>query len=94
MNVKKIPIENVAKEFHIIELQNSKQAILKDVIRTKVPEINNKEEINVFIYNVPCPLCDSHNRGYSYNGKYFNDIQLSCKNCGIYFRPIVKRKGE
>lgn len=86
-----IPITQVGQEYQTIELQNGKIAKLHQVILTRVPEINKEEDILVYKYKVPCPLCNTDTMAFSYDGKFFSNIQLNCRHCGIFFRPVIKR---
>ena len=88
--MKKIPLEEIDQAFKFIELQNGKKAELYDCIVTKIPELGEEDRI-VYKYNIPCPVCDTQNRGFSYDGKFFNNIQITCNYCGIYYRGVVKR---
>lgn len=89
--MKLVPISEIPKEKHTIELQNGKTAVLAEVILTRVPEINLNEDIMVYRYMTPCSLCGGNNIAYSYDGKVFANIQLNCRYCGVYYRPIIKR---
>ncbi|MNR44601.1 hypothetical protein D3C85_1633680 [compost metagenome] len=62
-----------------------------ECIKTRVKDINPNEDVLVYRYYVPCPLCDTNNKAYSYDGKFFGNIQLSCNYCGVYYRAVVKR---
>lgn len=86
----KIDINSIPEEFHTINLKNNKTAVLYKAIWTKVPEINNDENITIYHYNVPCPLCNTPVDAFSYDGKFFGNMQLNCRCCGIYFRPVVE----
>ncbi|MNV48662.1 hypothetical protein D3C71_1405810 [compost metagenome] len=88
---KYISIDEISQEFHTIELQNDKKAILYECMETIVKDVNPKEDTRVYKYYVPCPLCDTGNRAYSYDGRFFGNIQLNCSHCGIYYRAVVKR---
>jgi len=89
--MRNIPLNEVPQEFHKIELQNGQVATLHAVIITVVPEIDKNKETIVYKYKVPCPLCGHEALGFSYNGKMFANIQLNCRHCGIFFRPVIKR---
>lgn len=89
--MKVVAINNVPEEFHKIALQNGKEAILQQAILTRVKEINPNEDIIVYKYKVPCPVCGNEAIAVSMDGKFFHDIQLNCRNCGVFFRPVVKR---
>lgn len=89
--MKVIAITNIPEELQKIDLQNGKFAVLHQAILTRVKEINQDEDIMVYKYKVPCPLCGQETIATSLDGKFFHDIQLNCRNCGIFFRPIVKR---
>lgn len=89
--MKKIDLNEIPKEYHQIALQNNKTATLYDCILTRVPDLNSDQDILVFKYNVPCPLCDTPNKGYSYDAIHFGNTQLTCNNCGIYYRPVILR---
>lgn len=67
-----------------IDLQNGRTATL-----CKVKELKDKK---VYIYDVPCPLCGQPVRCHSYDMKYFDNVQVNCRHCGIFFKPIVKRR--
>lgn len=86
-----IPIDKVNSNYYSIALQNGKVAKLYQVIKTRVPEVNKNEDIIVYKYEVPCPVCNNNNYAFSYDGKYFGNIQINCKSCGVYFRPVIKR---
>lgn len=90
--MKNINLDRIAKKYHHIELQNGKVAVLYNVSMVKVKQINPDKEIRLYRYYVPCPLCDYDTEAYSYDGQYFQNIQINCKNCGIFFRPVIKRK--
>lgn len=89
--MKYIPINEVSVEFHKISLQNGQEAVLYQALLTIVPEISKTKEIMVYKYKVPCPLCGHEVMGFSYDGKVFANIQLNCRWCGIFFRPVIKR---
>ena len=89
--MKVIAINNISEEFQKIALQNGKYAILHQAILTRVKEINPDEDIIVYKYKVPCPLCGHETISISMDGKFFHDIQLNCRNCGVFFRPVIKR---
>jgi transcription elongation factor Elf1 len=86
-----IPISEIHQDMHKIELQNGQTATLYQAIMTVVPEVKKNEEIMVLKYKIPCPLCGHENIGFSYDGKMFANIQLNCRWCGIFFRPVIKR---
>ena len=68
-----------------IPLKNGKIAVYKAVKRT--------EHGNVFVYNVPCSSCSfQSNTGYAYDQQVFMTYQISCKECGIYYRPVPDPK--
>lgn len=71
-------------DLSIIYLQNGKIAVLYDTITVA--------DKTIYKYNVPCPVCNTYVKCYSYDGKYFENIQVNCKNCGIFFKPVIKRK--
>lgn len=89
--MKVVAITNIPEEFHKIALQNNKEAILHQAILTRVKEINQNEDILVYKYKVPCPVCNHEAIAISMDGKFFHDIQINCRNCGVFFRPVVKR---
>jgi len=89
--MKVIAINNIPEEFHKISLQNGKEAVLHQVILGRVKEIDPDEDIMLYKYKVPCPVCDHQAVAISMDGKFFHDIQLNCRNCGVFFRPVVKR---
>lgn len=90
--MKQIPLNEVPENFHNIELQNGKIASIYECILTRVRDINENEDILVYKYNVPCPVCNTGvARAYSYDGKFFGNIQLCCNECGIFYRPVIKR---
>jgi hypothetical protein len=91
--MKLIPIEEVPENLHTIELQTGKIAKLYQAIFTRVKEVNLNEDIMVYKYRVPCPVCEyeDENIGFSYDGKYFNNTQMNCRHCGVFFRPVIKR---
>jgi transcription elongation factor Elf1 len=88
--MKIIDMNEIPQEFKTIALKNEKFASLRQVISTRVNSVNKDEDILVYKYDVPCPVCNSRNSGFSYDGKFFGDTHINCKYCGIYFRPIVK----
>lgn len=90
--MKQVSLKKIPKEFHQIVLQNNKVATLYDCVLTRVPDINPKEDIIVFKYDVPCPLCDTPNKAYSYDAIHFGNTQLTCNSCGIYYRPVILRE--
>lgn len=73
-----------------IPLRNGKSAKFvrsKDVIVKDVDPIN---PVSVHIYNAPCPVCNFENTVHSYDGYTFITFQLTCKYCGVYYRPAVE----
>lgn len=86
----KLDINSIPEEFHTIKLRNGQVAVLYKAISAVVPDINAHESIPIYHYNVPCPLCKSSTSAFSYDGKFFGNMQLNCKCCGIYFRPVVE----
>jgi hypothetical protein len=90
--MKEIDISQVPKQFHTIELKNNRVARLYKVMLTRVMDVNPNHDIYVYQYKVPCPVCNAENSAFSYDGKFFGNIQLCCKNCGVYFRPVVSVK--
>jgi hypothetical protein len=86
-----IPINEIPEELHTIPLHNGKEAVLHQTIITRVPEVNPDEDIMVHKYKVPCPVCGFESIAFSYDGKFFSNIQLNCRYCGVFFRPVVKR---
>ena len=89
--MRRLPLEEADEKYKIIELQNGKLATLYEFGYAKVAEINPNDETMVFKYHVPCPICDTKNRGFSYDGKYFMNTQITCSHCGVYYRPVIKR---
>lgn len=89
--MKVIAITNIPEELHRIELQNNKVAILHQAVLTRVKEINMDEDIILYRYKVPCPVCDTEAIAMSLDGRFFHDIQLNCRTCGVFFRPVIKR---
>lgn len=90
--MKNISLNEIDEKYYELPLQNGKIAKLHNVSMVKVREINPDEEIKLYRYHVPCPLCDHNTDAYSFDGQYFQNIQTNCKNCGIFFRPVIKRK--
>jgi len=86
-----IPINEIPENMHKIELQNGQVATLTQAIMTIVPEVHKERETMVLKYNIPCPVCGYDNIGFSYDGKVFANIQLNCRWCGVFFRPVIKR---
>ncbi|MFW6008420.1 MAG: hypothetical protein ACOCP8_04050 [archaeon] len=84
----KIPLNNIDSKYHFIKLKNEKLATLFRVREVIKPNENTKSLI--YEYKVPCPVCNFENNAHSEDGKFFNNIQIDCKYCGIYFRPVVK----
>ena len=91
INLKSISLEQIDNILHYIDLQNGKKAKLISAEYMRVREINLNEDIIVYKYNVPCPLCEYDSMAFSYDGKFFVNTQLNCRHCGIYFRPVIKR---
>lgn len=92
---KRITLSEIPKELHQIYLHNGKEAKLYEAFLTRVPDINPNKDILVFHYKVPCPVCNSiNNFGYSYNGFTFANAQICCKDCGVFFRPVIRRDYE
>ena len=89
--MRRLPLDQADEKHRIIELQNGKAATLYEFGYAKVKEVNENEEIMVFKYRVPCPICDTLNRGFSYDGRYFMNTQITCNHCGVYYRPVIKR---
>lgn len=89
--MKNIPISEIPLDKHIIALQNGQQAKIHQAILTLVPEVDKNKETMVLKYKVPCPLCGHEVIAFSYDGKLFANIQLNCRWCGIFFRPVIKR---
>ncbi len=85
-----ISLDKINKELYTIELKNNKTAYLFRSRMVIVPEIDSKNETQIYEYKIPCPLCNTENYGYSYDGKLFSIIKINCSFCGIYFRPVVK----
>lgn len=90
--MRRLPLEQAEEKYRIIELQNGKIATLYEFGYAKVAEVSLDEETMVFKYWVPCPVCDNKNRGFSYDGQYFMNTQITCSHCGVYYRPVKKRK--
>jgi hypothetical protein len=91
--MKIIPLNEVPENFYIIELQNGKKSEIYECILTRVPDVNKTEDILVYKYIVPCPVCDEGKaKAYSYDGVFFGNVQVCCDTCGVFFRPISKRK--
>jgi hypothetical protein len=88
--MKRIPLDTIEDKYKKIYLKNGKEAFMYECLLTKVKEINPDEEILVYKYKIPCPLCDTLNRGFSYDGIFFSNTQITCSNCGIYYRGIAK----
>jgi hypothetical protein len=86
-----IPPNQLPEEVKQIELQNGDVATLHQAIETRVPEVNPDEDIIVYRYKVPCPVCNDEVLAHSYDGKYFSNIQVNCRYCGVFFKPVVKR---
>lgn len=89
--MKQISMQEIPEKYHKIYLQNGSHATLYQVILTRVMEVNPDEDTFVYKYKVPCPVCGHKTLAFSYDGKYFSNIQLNCRHCGVFFRPVVKR---
>lgn len=92
VKMKSIPLEEIPKEYHQIALQNGKVAKLQGATIGIVPDIDPINETIIYRYTVPCPICDTENRGaYSYDGEFFANTQMTCSYCGVYYRPVKYR---
>lgn len=89
--MKEIPLSEIPESLYKIFLQNGQEAEINQVILTIVPEVNKEKEIMVYKYNVPCPVCGHHSIAFSYDGKTFANVQMNCRYCGVFFRPVIKR---
>jgi len=91
--MKSIPLSEISEDFQTIQLQNGKIATLYQAVLARVKEVDPNKDIIVYKYKVPCPLCDykEENISFSYDGKYFNNTQVNCRHCGIFFRPVMRR---
>lgn len=72
-----------------IPLKRGKFANYMSTRHTLIKEIDPDKPTAVYIYGVPCPVCDFRNPAYSYDGKVFVASQLNCRDCGVFYRPIV-----
>jgi hypothetical protein len=75
-----------------ILLFNQKEAVYKSSRVTKVPDLDRAKETLIHFYDVPCPICEETNTAHSTDGIFFINMQLCCKHCGIFFKPIVDRQ--
>jgi hypothetical protein len=75
-----------------IKLFNAKEAVYKNSRVTKVPDIDKQKETLIHFYDVPCPICQSLNVAHSTDGIFFINMQLCCRMCGVFFRPVVDRE--
>ena len=89
--MKDIALNNIPAEFHTIALQNGTIAKLHQATLSRVKEINPDEDTIIYKYKVLCPVCSHEALAMSLDGKMFHDIQLNCRHCGIFFRPVIKR---
>lgn len=74
-----------------IPLQNGKSANFMTTNYRLIPELNKKEPTAVHIYGAPCPVCEFRNPAYSYDGIAFAAFQIVCRECGVFYRPVVSR---
>ena len=89
--MRRLPLEQADEKYKQIELQNGKVATLYEFGYAKVKEVDEHNETMVFKYWVPCPVCETKNRAFSYDGQYFMNTQITCSHCGVYYRGVVKR---
>jgi hypothetical protein len=93
--MRQIPLDKVPTHFHRIKLQNGKEAVLYDCNMGLIEEVDPKNEVLIYRYMIPCPLCGTLNRGaYSYDGVFFANTQMVCSDCGIYYRPVILRSNS
>jgi transcription elongation factor Elf1 len=64
-------------------------ALYRRTGQARILEVNPNEESTFHTYDVPCPVCDHKNPAQSLDGKFFINTQLACRQCGVYFRPVV-----
>ena len=75
-----------------IPLKNGKTAKFRSTKKAIIKDIDTKNPIDVHSYLAPCPLCDISNVAFSYDGYTFVNFQMMCKNCGIFYRPVIDPK--
>lgn len=75
-----------------IRLANGKLAIYRSTRLARIPDISKEKDVEVHEYIVPCPndSCGSQsNFAQSLDGIYFFTHQISCRRCGVFYRPVV-----
>lgn len=72
-----------------IPLKRGKFASYMSTRHTIIKEIDPDKPTAVHIYGIPCPVCDHRNPAYSYDGKMFVASQITCRECGVFYRPII-----
>lgn len=72
-----------------IPLKRGKVATFMSTRYGVIKEINPDKPTATHIYGVPCPVCDFRNPAYSYDGRMFVASQLTCRECGVFYRPII-----
>lgn len=72
-----------------IPLKRGKSANYMSTRHTIIKEIDETKPTAVHIYGVPCPVCTHRNPAYSYDGRVFVASQITCRDCGVFYRPII-----
>lgn len=76
-----------------IQLKRNKVANYMSTRHTIIKEIDATKPTAVHIYGIPCPVCEHRNPAYSYDGRMFVASQLTCRECGVFYRPIIDPVG-
>ncbi len=74
-----------------IPLNNGKEAIYTKTVSRLIPDLDPKNKSNVYYYDAPCPVCSYPNVVYSYDGRTFASFQVTCRSCGVFYRPVIKQ---
>jgi hypothetical protein len=73
-----------------IPLANGLEALYHSSRMTRVKDVNPDEDIPVYLYDIPCPVCMFENKAHSYDQIVFINFQITCRQCGVFYRPMVE----
>jgi len=71
-----------------IKLATGKIAKYVSSRMARAPDLG-EGELMIHTYHTPCPVCDHPNVTHSRDGVFFVTNQISCRRCGVFFRPVV-----